>query len=152
VAPLPALAPFLDARRVLFPVGLITKHDVLFQLCERICAHPALGDPPAFFRAIADREEVTSTGVGGGVAVPHAQLRSIADFVLALAICRDGCDFAAKDGKPVHLVVMIAAPDQDRPRYLSVLAAVATRLHDSQRRERLVAATSPAAALDIFAA
>ena len=122
------LAPYVSADRVLcleLPLG---KRELLARLIDLTAAHPWVTDKVAFAQAIFDREEVTSTGIGQGVAVPHARLPSVVGFVISIAVCPPGIEFAAQDGRPVHVAVMIAATDQDRKTYLRVLASVAARL------------------------
>jgi len=127
---LPDLAPYISADRVHFFAADADKSAVLARLTELTAAHPAVTDAAAFTAAIIEREEVSSTGIGGGIAVPHAKLPSIDDFVISIGVSPAGVEFAAKDGGPVYLAVMIAASDAELPRYLQVLAAVASRLKD----------------------
>jgi len=122
------LAPYVSADRVLCFDRSLGKRELLSQLIELTAAHPWVTDKVAFAQAILDREEVTSTGIGQGVAVPHARLPSVVGFVISIAVCPSGIEFAAQDGRPVHVAVMIAATDQDRKTYLRVLASVAARL------------------------
>lgn len=122
------LAPYVSAERVLTLAAPITKRELLRRLVDLTAAHPWVTDKPAFAQAILEREEVTSTGIGQGVAVPHARLPSVVGFVISIAVCPAGIEFAAQDGAPVHVAVMIAATDQDRKTYLRVLASVAARL------------------------
>lgn len=127
-APGTDLAPYLSPRRVLVLPGQPPKHHVLASLIALTTDHPAVGDRAAFAHAIRDREEVTSTGIGGGVAVPHARLASVSGFVLTIGLIPAGVEFAAQDRKPVYVAVMMAATDGDRQTYLKVLAAIAGRL------------------------
>ena len=122
------LAPYVSADRVLTFDQPLSKRDLLARLIDLTAAHPWVTDKAAFAQAILDREEVTSTGIGQSVAVPHARLPSIVGFVISIAICPAGIEFAAQDARPVQVAVMIAATDQDRKTYLRVLASVAARL------------------------
>jgi mannitol/fructose-specific phosphotransferase system IIA component (Ntr-type) len=148
----PDLAPYVHPDRVLFMPGSPGKREVLLTLGDRIAQHPAITNRAAYLKALFDREDVTSTGVGGGVAVPHAQLASITGFVIAIGICPGGVDFAAKDGNPVRIVVMIAAPTTDRPAYLKILASVAARLSRPEITTRMLAAGDAEAVIDAFIA
>lgn len=148
----PDLRPYLDPERVLFLPGSPDKRQALLTIGERLCRHPHIPDRAAYLKAIFDREYVTSTGIGGGVAVPHAQLPDIVDFVLALGLCPDGIDFAAKDAKPVRVIVMIAAPTDNRPAYLKTLASVAARLNRPSALQAILAAQDGAGAIAAFLA
>ena len=137
------LAPFLDPQRILLIEAKPTRSEVLVRLADLVATSPAVGDGPAFSAAVQSREAMANTGAGHRVALPHARLDSIKDFVIAVAVIRAGCDFAAADGQTVQVVAMIAAPTQDRPRYLKFLAAIAARLNQAEVRERIVKAQLP---------
>jgi len=137
------LTPFLSADRVVFLPEGSEKDEILANLAEVTARSEAVTDGPAFARAIFEREEVSSTGIGGGIAVPHAKLPSVESFVITIGISRDGIPFDAKDGGLVHLVVTIAASDDLREDYLKVLATVASRFKDPDIYARVVAAEDP---------
>lgn len=122
------LAAYVSTERVRFLASGLEKPVALRELAELTASHPSVTDRGAFLQAIYEREEVSSTGIGGGIAVPHAKIPSVAGFVISIGISRAGIDFKAKDQRPVHLLVMIAASDSARDTYLKVLATVAARL------------------------
>lgn len=138
------LASFVDPSRVVIVPGVPTKAELIAMLCAQMATSPVIGDSAAFTQAVFARERATSTGVGNGVALPHAQLATVAEFALVLAIIPAGCDFAALDGQPVRVVTLIAAPAQHRTRYLQVLSAVAAQLNSPPVRERMLAASDAA--------
>lgn len=137
---LPDLSRYLDASSVLTFDAHLDKHSALDRLVDRICIDPAISDPAIFRKAIHDREDVNSTGMGAGVAIPHARLPSIRSFVIVIGRFPLGLAFDAKDGALVHLAVMIAAPEHERPAHLKVLAAVATRLNNPEVVSAMLAA------------
>jgi mannitol/fructose-specific phosphotransferase system IIA component (Ntr-type) len=130
----------------------LSKREVLVQVARTFTGHPAVADHRGWLKALYDREDVTSTGIGGGIAIPHAQHPATSEFVLAIARFPSGVDFAAKDGHPVRVLVMMAAPVVDRPTYLKVLAGIAARLNSAKVLEEMLAASDPAAVIDAFAA
>jgi mannitol/fructose-specific phosphotransferase system IIA component (Ntr-type) len=136
--PLVDLGPFLSAERVVFLNGAPSKRDALLYVAEITAAQFPPKDRAAFVKAIFEREDVTSTGIGNGVAIPHARLPSLPGCVISVAICLAGVDFAARDQQPVRIIVMIAARDRDRAEHLRVLASVAARMQDEGLRDRLV--------------
>jgi mannitol/fructose-specific phosphotransferase system IIA component (Ntr-type) len=152
--PLPTvdLFPFINPARISILTGSISKVSLLRHLTDVVIASGQIADADSFRHAIAEREEVTSTAIGGGIAIPHARLPYIQGFVLALAVIPDGVDFHALDCAPVRLAVMIAAPEDERDRYLHVLAAVATRLSNPTRREKIIAVGDIHGMLDAFLA
>lgn len=144
------LAPYLSGDRVIRVEHPIGKAALLARLIERTASHPLVGDAAGFTKAIYEREEVTSTGIGGGIAVPHARLPSVKGFVMSLALLPHGIDFAAQDGAPVRVVVMMAACDDDHPRYLRTLATVAMRLKQPGLVTELSRTVEPHRAIDVF--
>jgi len=85
----------------------------------------AVTDPSALENAILSREVMMSTGVGYGVAVPHARIPTVDEFVLALGISAEGVAYSPViDDKPVRLIVMIAGPDNSRNGYLKLLSTL----------------------------
>jgi mannitol/fructose-specific phosphotransferase system IIA component (Ntr-type) len=143
------LSPYLSTERVVFLAAGETKSATLRRLAELTGCHPAVHAPAAFIAAIFEREDVSCTGIGGGIAVPHAKLATVDGFVLTVGISPTGIDYDAKDRRPVHLVVMIAASDADPTAYLKVLAAVAARLKRPEVISAVCCAKTPA---DVLAA
>ena len=144
------LAPYLHPERVVFLNGTPSKRDALLYIAEVTAAQFPPKDRAAFVKAIFDREDVTSTGIGNGVAIPHARLPTLPGSLITVAICLSGIDFTSRDGKPVQIVIMIAARDRDRAEHLRVLASVASRLQDEALRRHLLEAKSAQAVLDIL--
>jgi len=120
-----------------------TKEEVLRELVDVLSTAPQVRDREALLRAILEREGIMSTGVGLGIAVPHAKIDSVSDFVIAIGISRKGVDFDALDDKPVHIVVMIAGPAGQQDRYIRILAKVVLTLKDPRVREALLNAETP---------
>jgi mannitol/fructose-specific phosphotransferase system IIA component (Ntr-type) len=143
-----ALSQFLDPDRILFLSEGTTKQQALERLAERCAASPAVADAHGFITAIFERERVSSTGIGGGIAVPHAKLGSITGFAIAIGISHAGIDFEAKDDQDVHILVMIAASEHERETYLRVLATVASTLKRDNVISAIRSATAPAQVLE----
>ncbi|MHC5067054.1 MAG: PTS sugar transporter subunit IIA [Planctomycetota bacterium] len=141
------LAAHTASDRVCFLKPACNKDEALRTLAEACHGSPQVHDHAAFTSAIFDRERVSSTGIGNGIAVPHAKLPTIDGFTIAIGISRDGVEFEARDGAPVSIMIMIAASDKDRDTYLRVLATVAGLLKDADRRAALVAAEDATAVL-----
>jgi mannitol/fructose-specific phosphotransferase system IIA component (Ntr-type) len=148
----PDLRPFLDPARVLTLPGSLSKREILVTVARTFVGHPAIGDHRGWLKALYDREDVTSTGIGGGIAIPHAHHPSISEFALAIARCPYGVDFASKDGQPVRALVMMAAPPENRPTYLKVLAGIAARLNNPTVMATVLAAADSQAVIDAFVA
>jgi Kef-type K+ transport system membrane component KefB/mannitol/fructose-specific phosphotransferase system IIA component (Ntr-type) len=102
----------------------------------------------ALARAVLARERIMPTGVGYGVAIPHARLPGLARAVIALGVIPAGVDFGAPDGEPARIVALVVTPEQDDGLQLEILADLARALSDEATRERVLAASSWAALLE----
>lgn len=119
------------------------KKQVLERLCAAIGKSGLIGNPRELREGIFRREELMSTGIGLGLAVPHVRLDSIKDIAVAVGICREPvAGYEALDGKPVRLVFMIAAATGQHARHIRLLAQIASRMKDAELRETLLVATS----------
>jgi len=78
--------------------------------------------------AVVRREELATTGIGEGVAIPHTKHASVNEVAGALAYCQQGLDFASLDGRPVHLILLLASPPSDSRAHLLALEAAARRI------------------------
>lgn len=118
------------------------KGAVLSDLARRAAAAGGLptGEVTA---ALAAREGLGSTGVGAGVAVPHARLAALSDVIAVFARLDRPVDWAAIDGRPVDLVFLLLSPDQGGA-HLAALAAVTRRLRDTVVAGAIRAARDPA--------
>ena len=108
------------------------KIDCLRGLVLCLSESEELGNEDSIFDAIMEREQLLSTGFGLGLAIPHAKLNIIDDFIVGLAIHREGVPFASLDDQPVHILVMILGPDQKQDEYLKVLSRVTAFLKDKR--------------------
>ena len=83
---------------------------------------------PEIVDAIVAREKMGSTGLGGGVGIPHAKLPDIKGVIGSFGRCPTGIDFAAVDGEPVQLIFLVLAPPAKNDQYLAALQKVMTAL------------------------
>jgi len=118
-----------------------TKDGALQELAAVVASAPEVTDSQRLLQAIREREKIMSTGIGLGIAVPHAKIPSVKEFVVGFGKTDKGLDFSSLDGKPVHFIVMIAGPDNQQERYLQLLARITLKLKDAAVRRRLAEAT-----------
>ncbi len=144
------LERYVHPGRCIWFSGTEEKHAVLSHLAELTAHAEGMSDPAAYIDAIFEREGVASTAIGGGIAIPHARLVSVEDFVITLGICPAGIRFDSQDGRPIHLIIMIASPEAQRSRHLMMLACIAGRLRDQNLLQNIVSAPSAEAALSLF--
>jgi len=102
---------------------------------------PAM-DPDQVLELIMAREQLGSTGIGHGVAIPHGRMADLAKPVIAVARHTQGIDFDAIDGNLVHIVVMLLVPDDDSGHHLELLAKLARLLQNQVVRHAILQAGS----------
>jgi len=124
------LGDFLSVENTLVDVRAPTKTRLLTDLCAHAAA--ALGlDADVLSSMIQKRESLGSTGVGDGVAIPHARIPDLKNAFGLLARLQKPLDFDAIDGKPVDIVFLLLLPTGTTGEHLNVLAAVARKLRDA---------------------
>src|SRR5690242_18615899 len=104
----------------------------------------------AILEAILQREALGSTGVGQGVAIPHARVAGLGQFFGLFARLDHAIDFAAIDGRPVDLVFLLLMPAHAGKEHLAALAAISRRLRDRDTVRRLRAATDARSIYDVL--
>jgi len=128
-----------------------SKQEVLKNVAELACNDPILKseDTNKILDALTERENLSSTGFGNGIAIPHC-IMDIPDFVIGAITIPKGVDFKAIDKKPVNIVVFIIAPKNQRDRHIRFLSALSGMLNDKLNRQKLLASNTPEALLGIF--
>lgn len=108
-------------------------------------------DCAALERLLEEREQLRSTGIGDGVAIPHCFVETSEEQRAALLLCPQGVPFDAIDGKPVNIIIGVVGPKR-ATEHLRVLARVSRVLHDKAVRASLLEAASPAQAYSLIRA
>ena len=111
---------------------------ILRALADRIHATGSVPDADDLYDRLFEREQLGSTALGAGVAVPHCKLGSVERVVLAVGMTRQEVDFAAADGEPVRLFFLIVSPEDDPAAHLRALAAVSKWVKTHQKAGTLV--------------
>ena len=126
-----------------------SKEEAIHILADLMDKSGNLTDKEAYVKAVIAREESGSTGLGDGIATPHAKSAGVKDAGLAAMVVKDGMDFAALDGKPSRLFFMIAAPDSANDLHIQLLSKLAMMVMDPDFKEALINAKSVDEFLDI---
>jgi len=117
-----------------------TKDGVLRELCKLASTSPHVSDPEAFLKAIRARETAMSTGIGMGIAIPHAKTPSIKDFVMAVGRSLKGIDFDSLDGLPAHIVILVGSSDKQNVEFLKLIAKIGALFNETGFKERFLKA------------
>jgi nitrogen PTS system EIIA component len=145
------ISNYLDSKLILF-IDVKSRDEALQRLIDLLHQNGKLSDSAAFFDAIIQREKIVSTGIGMGVAIPHAKLPDFNDFFIAIAILKNGMDWKALDDAPVRVVFMIGGPDDKQTEYLQILSKLTLALKDEQRRKKMLTMNSPTDIIELFKA
>lgn len=115
-----------------------TKPDVIDEMVDLVNASGNLNDKQEYKEAILAREELSTTAVGEGIAIPHAKTKAVKKACLAAGITKEGIDYEAFDGSLSNLFFMIAAPDGANNTHLEVLSRLSTILMDADFKNSLI--------------
>lgn len=140
----------LSPDRIVF-LNHSTKHDALVALSDILSTAPQVKNSQELSVEILKREELMSTAIGRGIAIPHVRLSSVTDLVMAVGISQtDIIDFQTIDDVPVRLLFMIAAAYNQHSYYLQTLSYFSTKLKNKDLREQLVSVSDPLAAYSLL--
>ncbi|MEE2663324.1 MAG: PTS sugar transporter subunit IIA [Myxococcota bacterium] len=123
----------------LLDLAATDKEQVLAEMARALGAAEPTVDPEQLLAVLREREELQSTGIGDGVAIPHGKLSGL-ERLLASFARSPGVDFAAIDGEPTRLFFLLVVPEQSGGQHLKALARISRFLRDERFREKLVAA------------
>ena len=127
-----------------------SRQEVFEELIDLLVESDSLQFPDEALDALTDREEILSTGIGEGLAIPHAKMDEIDDFLAAFARIPDGVDFKSLDGKPAHLVFLLLSPKGEAGKHVRVLARISRILKNVSFREQLLEADTENTIYDLL--
>jgi mannitol/fructose-specific phosphotransferase system IIA component (Ntr-type) len=134
-----SLASLLDSRSCLPAMPVNTTSEAI-QLLARVAAQKAKLDPSEITQAVLAREEIAGTGVGRGIAVPHARLTELRAPIVVVGTSEAGVPFQGVDDEPVRLVFLCLTPESDTLSQLEILAAIARLSRETRLVREAVAA------------
>jgi PTS system nitrogen regulatory IIA component len=143
------ISNYLDSKLVAF-LSVDTRDEALSVLVDVANAAGKIENREDFFQAIVDREEIVSTGIGMGVAIPHSKLHSYDHFFIAIGILKKGVDWNALDGAPVRIVFLIGGPDDKQTEYLQILSGLTVAIKDEERRKKMLTLNSSDDIINLF--
>ena len=140
---------YLRKDRILF-LSPKDKKEVIDAMVKNAFDTGAVGDDKKFAAALYERENIVSTGIGLGVAVPHSKLSSFDAFFVSVAILKQKVDWDAIDQSPVNIVFLIGGPENRQTEYLKLLANIIFLVKHKGRREWLSACKTRDEVFDFF--
>ena len=155
------LSELLTPERIKIPLGSRTKDEVLRELVELAVlgqggngGSAPSGDESvnAVLAAVREREQLLSTGIGGGVAIPHGKTPILDQLVLAAGVAPQAIDFDALDGEPVQLFFLLIGPESASGAHVKALSRISRMLRREQLRNDLRSSRSEDAFLRVVRA
>ena len=144
------LSEMLKEDNVLIGFKGTQKKDIINELIELADKSGRIRDKEEALRAVMTREEMMSTGLEHGIAIPHAKTDSVSEIVMALGISKQGIDFESVDGEPSKIFFLLLAPETAATANVKLLAQIARVTSSAEFRSRIVSADSPAEVIDII--
>ncbi len=132
----------INPRSIVGDLIATEKQDALVEMTDALIESGCLSGElrQSVLQALIDRENLGSTGVGGGIAIPHAKHPAIKRLIALFARSREGVEFEALDSQPVHLFFLLLSNQESAPQHLEALAYVSKNLRDDIFRRFLLKA------------
>jgi Kef-type K+ transport system membrane component KefB/mannitol/fructose-specific phosphotransferase system IIA component (Ntr-type) len=135
------LGTYLAPRAFFNPLHAHGRYEAITTLAQGASTAANL-DPEAVVAAVQYREQLMPTGVGHGVAVPHARVEGVTAPVVAVGLSRAGIDFDAADGLPAHLIFLLLTPPSDEGAQLDIITEITQLFENDHMRERALEVNS----------
>ncbi|MYL31416.1 PTS fructose transporter subunit IIA [Halobacillus halophilus] len=134
------ITDLLTEETIVLNMSASSKPEAIDELVGKLDEAGRLNDRDGFKKAIEDREGQSTTGIGDGIAIPHAKTSAVQNPAIAFGRSQDGLDYESLDGQPTHLFFMIAASEGANNTHLETLSRLSSFLMDTKFREQLEAA------------
>jgi PTS system nitrogen regulatory IIA component len=146
------VATYLKPEAVMLRPAASDKWQLIELLCRQICEANGCNATitNAAVKAVLQREKSASTGMDGGVAVPHSTVDGLPSLMVGMAVMPEGLEFEAIDGSVTTVIVMILVPKTQKLGHLRLLAEVARRLSDLGFQQHMFAASSTGQIVDLW--
>lgn len=140
---------YLSQDSVLF-LKAASRDDALKQMVRILTERGKIAEEKVFYDAIIEREKIVSTGIGMGIAIPHAKLSQYNNFFVAIGVLENPVEWNALDGAPVRAVFLIGGPDDKQTEYLQLLSCLTQSIKDEERRKKIITLKNPEQIIELF--
>lgn len=146
-----ALANLIKKENICVPLEAKTKTEAILELINRLKDNGLITDSQGVSQAVFDREALSSTGLGDGIAVPHAKTDSVSSSLLAIGISKEGIDFQSHDNQPVNIIFLMIAPKSQPGQHVETLSEIAKMMQSSVVMKFLRKAETPQDVFEVLA-
>ncbi|TCS81952.1 PTS sugar transporter subunit IIA [Pectinatus cerevisiiphilus] len=140
-----------DEKTINLTLKARNKEEAIDEIINMLFADNIINDKDKYKEAILKREKDATTGIGFGIAIPHAKTDAVNKSRVAVAISRDGVDFDSADNNLANLIFMIAVPEDANDEHLRILAKLSRKLINPVFREQLITAKDKQSILQYLA-
>ncbi len=139
-----ALSKRLSPDRIILRLKARSKEEAIRELIEAAIHSSRTGEPDTITQAVLEREQIESTGIGDGIAIPHARTEAVPDICICLGTSLKGIEYNAVDGKPVHILLLLVANEAAHDLYVNTLSSIASLFNDGPFRQNIIRCADPA--------
>lgn len=144
------ISDFLNVDLLELDLSASDTEGCIEKLVDILDSNGLIKDPKEVYHKLIEREKVMSTGIGRGVAIPHARCSSLSRTIVTIAISSQGIEFKAIDGKPVKVVFLIVGPPEAASLHVKLLAQIARMIKNQGFADRLLQASSGSDIIEII--
>ena len=116
------------------------KNEVIEELVASISKITGINSAE-LIKVLLERERLGSTGIGGGIGIPHGKLKNLESLIMGFGLSRKGVDFESIDGRPAHLFFILLTPENSTGLHLKLLARISRLLKNESFKKKLMKAT-----------
>lgn len=131
------LSDIITKEKIIMKLKSVNRDGVIYEMVKHLHSLGLVNDIDEFAKKVIERENIESTGIGEGIALPHAR-GNVKKISVILGISKDGIDFNSIDKKPVNLLFLVAAPNDVKKEYLQVIAKIAKMLKTKNYKSELI--------------
>ncbi len=144
------LLEYISTNSIFLDIEARDKNDAIAQVVDCMAKAHLIQNAEEFKKEVFERERLGSTGIGKGIAIPHARTRAVHKLIIAFARLQKGVDFGAEDDDPVRLIFLLGTPVDTVGDYLKILAKLSRLLKENGLRKQLLKARTNADVLSLL--
>lgn len=137
------ITDYMEEKLVNLDLKGKNKDEILKELSQLIGKSENIQEKDIIYKALQEREALGSTGIGKGVAIPHAKTDGAKQLTIAFGICKEGVDFKSLDNEKIKIFFVFASPLSQSQKYLKVLARISRLIREEKFRQKLLNCTNP---------
>ena len=144
------LSKHISPQRVILNLVSRTKENAIRELIKEVPSSNKIHDKEELIKRVLEREQIETTGIGEGIAIPHARTDAVEGISICLGISPKGINYGSIDDKPVHILILLAASESAHDAYLNTLAGVASLFNDRKFCQDVIRCKDPAKVLRLL--